>query len=180
VGANLAKRMPRMSPQDQIKNLEAMKKALVSDRTFKFLGPRGAFSGYRTADSGATWKDPWKAFTWKNFWGGMPQLMGRNKSVRSLMRKTKWYLGLLDFLGIANFVGPDELQKQLGDAKYEDVIAQYNNTAQAQQYAQEDFGTSPLPDTPQPTTQTTAQPSTQPNSGIDPLSWLIQSSLLRR
>lgn len=180
VGANLAKRMPRMSPQDQIKNLEAMKQALVSDRTFKFLGPRGAFSGYRTADSGATWKDPWKAFTWKNFWGGMPQLMGRNKSVRSLMRKTKWYLGLLDFLGIANFVGPDELQKQLGDAKYEDVIAQYNKTAQAQQYAQEDFGNSPLPDTPKASTQPAAEPSTQSKGGIDPLSWLIQSSLLSK
>lgn len=184
VGANLAKRMPRMSAADQLKNLEAFKNALVADRSFvgKFLGPRGAFSGYRTADSGATWKNPWKAFTWKNFWGGMPQLMGRNKSVRSLMRKTKWYLGLLDFLGIANFVGPDELQQQMGNAKFEEEISNYNQTQQAQQYAQDDFGSGTLPDDAaqaQPTTQQSTQPN---NSGfsMDPLSWLLKSSLATR
>jgi hypothetical protein len=172
VGANLAKRMSRMSAADQVKNLEAFKKALVADRSFvgKFMGPRGPFSSYRT---------PGKLFSWKTFWGGMPQLMGRNRSVRALMRKTKWYLGLLDFLGIANFVGPDELQQQMGNAKFEEEISNYNQTQQAQQYAQDDFGSGTLPDD-AAQSQPTAQQSQQQQSrsgGLDPLSWLLNSSL---
>ena len=121
----------------------------------------------------------------------MPQLMGRNRSVRALMRKTKWYLGLLDFLGIGNFVGPDELQQQLGDAKFEQSIANYNNTAEAQQYAQEDFGSEQQAQeflnrqngsSQAAPTQAASQPSTEPKAKptLDPLSWLLQSSLSPR
>jgi hypothetical protein len=107
------------------------------------------------------------------------------------MRKTKWYLGLLDFLGIANFVGPDELQKQLGDSKFEQSITDYNNTPEAQQYVQEDFGSeaeaqnflnrqsgSSQAAPTQPATQPASQPSAKPT--LDPLSWLIQTSLSPR
>lgn len=185
VGANLAKRLPKMSQADQLKNLQAFKDALVADRSKigKYFGSRGLFSGYRTAGSGATWKDPWKVFTWKNFWGGMPQLMGRNKSVRSLMRKTKWYLGLLDFMGIGNFVGPDELKTQLGDTKFEQTIADYNQTSEAQQYMEDDFGSRPLTDNQSDVQQgptSVGSASRRPSGGVDPLSWLLQSSLTAR
>ena len=164
----------RLSKKDQIKNLDELIKLSKSTP--------GMFSGYRTGN---------KLLSWKTFWGGMPQLMGRNKSVRALMRKTKWYLGLLDFLGIANFVGPDELQKQLGDSKFEQSIADYNNTPEAQQYVQEDFGSeaeaqdflnrqsgSSQAVPTQPATQPASQPSAKPT--LDPLSWLIQTSLSPR
>lgn len=163
----LAKNMPKMSAAEQVKNLEMMKKVLVADRSFfgKFLGSRGAFSAYRT---------PSNFFSWKTFWGGMPQLMNRNKSVRALMRKTKWYLGLLDFMGIGNFVGPDELQQKLGDAKFEDTISSYNQTPQAQQYIQNDFGDQGIGDSKQaPTSSSSDQQSTQ--TQMDPLSWLMSS-----
>lgn len=185
VGANLAKRMPRMSQADQLKNLQAFKDALVADRTAvgKLLGARGPFGSYRTAGSGATWKTPWKAFTWKNFWGGMPQLMGRNKSVRALMRKTKWYLGLLDFMGIGNFVGPDELKTQLGDTKFEQTISDYNQTQEAQQYMEDDFGSQPLTDNQAAAEQkptSTGSVASKLTGGMDPLSWLLKSSLTTR
>jgi hypothetical protein len=130
------------------------------------------FSGYRTTN---------KLLTWKNFWGGMPQIMGRNKSVRALMRKTKWYLGLLDFLGIANFVGPDELATQMGDAKFEQSIGEYNQTPQAKSFFEQDFGgvASQSQDA-QPTAQTQTQSQPQAQTGLDPLSWLLQSSLATR
>lgn len=162
VTANLAKRMPRMSAAKQVENLESLMKAMKS--------AKGPFTGYRTAN---------KFFSWKTFWGGMPQLMGRNRSVRALMRKTKWYLGLLDFLGFGNFVGPDELQQQMGDAKFEQSIADYNKTAQAQEYAQEDFGNTQIPTDDSATAQA-APSSTQSNTGsgsIDPLSWLLTQSM---
>jgi hypothetical protein len=104
------------------------------------------------------------------------------------MRKTKWYLGLLDFLGIGNFVGPDELKEQLGDAKFEQSIESYNGTDQSRQYAQEDFGSEAAAQdflnrqgggtsqsTTQPDTQSTTQSSAK--TTLDPLSWLLQSTL---
>ena len=30
------------------------------------------------------------------------------------MRQTKWWLGFLDWMGVANFIGPDELAAQIG------------------------------------------------------------------
>ena len=164
----------RLSKIDQIKKLEELINLSKSTPNM--------FSGYRTGN---------KLLSWKTFWGGMPQLMGRNRSVRALMRKTKWYLGLLDFLGIANFVGPDELQQQLGDSKFEQSIADYNNTAEARQYAQEDFGSeaeaqdflnkqsgSSQAAPSQPASQPSTEPKAKPT--LDPLSWLIQSSLSPR
>ena len=165
----LAKNMPKMSAAEQVKNLEMMKKALVADRSFfgKFLGSRGAFSAYRT---------PSNFFSWKTFWGGMPQLMNRNKSVRALMRKTKWYLGLLDWMGIGNFVGPDELQQKLGDAKFEDTISTYNQTPQAQQYIQDDFGDQGIGDSKQaPTSSSSSSDQQSTQTQMDPLSWLMGS-----
>jgi hypothetical protein len=162
VVGNLAKRFPRMTQADQLKNLKMMKDAMG-----KVKGP---FSSYRTAPGGV--------FSWKTFWGGAPQLMGRNKSVRALMRKTKWYLGLLDFLGIANFVGPDELQEKLGEAKFEESISAYNKTEESQEYAKEDFGVDPLPaDAAKEAgmTQTTDKKEEKPT--LDPLSWLLGSTL---
>ena len=170
-GVNAGGAVVRLSKKEQIKRLENL--IQLSKQT------PGMFSGYRTGN---------KILSWKTFWGGMPQLMGRNRSVRALMRKTKWYLGLLDFLGIANFVGPDELQQQLGDSKFEQSIGEYNNTDQAKQYAQEDFGSEAAAQdflnrqasgtsqsTTQPDTQSTTQSSAKPT--LDPLSWLLQSTL---
>jgi hypothetical protein len=71
----------------------------------------------------------------------MPQLMGRNKSVRALMRQSKWWLGFLDYVGLGNFVGPEELSKQLGG---EDAMRQkmeeYNRTPDAKQNFEDQYG----------------------------------------
>jgi hypothetical protein len=69
--------------------------------------------------------------------GGVGRLWG-NRSTRTLMIKTKWYLGLLDFLGVANFVGPEELETQFEDL--DSKVAEYNNTPEAKQYWTEDVG----------------------------------------
>jgi hypothetical protein len=82
-------------------------------------------------------------FTGKGgFSAGMGRLWG-NRGTRGLMRKTKWYLGLLDFIGIANFVGPDELEAQVPDLQ--EKMNQYNQTPQAQQNWNSDIQTQPTP-----------------------------------
>jgi hypothetical protein len=76
---------------------------------------------------------------WNKFAAGSPRLLGGNPATRSLMRRTKWYLGLLDSLGIVDSkTTPDELI-----AKYpnlDDKINQYNNTEVAQKNWAEEFG----------------------------------------
>jgi hypothetical protein len=100
----------------------------------------------------------------------MGRLFG-NRATRSLMRRTKWYLGLLDFLGLANFVGPDELEEKYGDM--EDRIAEYEKTEQSKQYAEQDLKQSDegsmAPPPPSPST-TTSQKS---DGGMDPVSVLM-------
>jgi len=74
-----------------------------------------------------------------NLWGGVPRLFG-NREVRALMRKTKFWLGFLDWVGIGNFVGPDEAAAKLGgEEAMQKKIAEYQKTPQAKKYFDEDF-----------------------------------------
>jgi hypothetical protein len=75
-----------------------------------------------------------------NLWGGMPRLFG-NANARALVRKTKFWLGFLDYIGLGNFVGPDEVAAALGgeDAmkkKFDEYLA----TPEAAKHFQDDFG----------------------------------------
>jgi len=83
------------------------------------------------------------ASIWKKFVGGAPRLFG-NAATRSLMRRTKWYLGLLDWMGIANTkTSPDDLVNKYSDL--DSRVNQYNTTENAQQNWSNDFG-SKIPD----------------------------------
>ena len=76
---------------------------------------------------------------WNKFASGMPRMFGGNPAVRSLMRRTKWYLGFLDFLGIADTkTTPDELLDK--HPELSGKIEEYNQTSQAQQNWSQDFG----------------------------------------
>ncbi len=76
---------------------------------------------------------------WKKFTAGAPRIFGGNPATRSLMRRTKWYLGFLDFLGVANFkTTPDELMAEYPNI--EQQVNKYNQTDMAQQNWSQDFG----------------------------------------
>jgi hypothetical protein len=56
------------------------------------------------------------------------------------MRKTKFWLGFLDWVGIGNFVGPDEAAAKLGgEEEMQKKIAEYQKTPEAKKYFDEDF-----------------------------------------
>jgi hypothetical protein len=144
-GANVfAKNIPKLSKAEQIAGLQKLIKASKES---------GLFTSYRTSKG---------LLSWKSVFRGMPQLIGRNASVRSLMRQTKLWAGFLDFLGLGNFVGPDESLKQMGQEQLESKFAEYQKTPQAQQYAQETFGDTEIPDT--QTQQSTTSSSRATNS----------------
>ena len=127
------------------------------------LKKQGSFRGFRD------YKGEGQSFANKYISGGMGRLFG-NRATRSLMRRTKWYLGLLDFLGIANFVGPDELEEKYGNM--EDRIAEYEKTEQSKQYAEQDLKQSDEGSMapPPPSPSTTSQKS---DGGMDPVSALM-------
>jgi hypothetical protein len=90
------------------------------------------------------------------FRGGVPRLFG-NRATRSLMGRTKWYLRLLDFLGIANFIGPEELIQ-----KYDDLdskVEQFNKTPEGQKAWDDEFGSVLNQQTPQPVVPKTTSSS---------------------
>lgn len=151
----LARRLPKLSPAVAAKKLEDLSKAVKSTP--------GVFTGYRTTKG---------LFSWKTVFGGMPQLMGRNKSVRALMRQSKWWLGFLDYIGLGNWVGPDELAEKLGgEENMRQKMEQYNQTPQAQQNFQDQFGAADAE--PNQTTQT--GPQTGTNVDTDPFAKMIRS-----
>ena len=127
------------------------------------LKKQGSFRGFRD------YKGEGQSFATKYVSGGMGRLFG-NRATRSLMRRTKWYLGLLDFLGLANFVGPDELEEKYGNI--EDRIAEYEKTDKAKQYAEQDLKQSDEGSMapPPPSTSSTSK---QSGGGMDPVSALM-------
>lgn len=79
--------------------------------------------------------------TWmaKNVWPGFSVKLLRNRDLTSLMRRTKFYAGLLDYLGVANFVGPDELVKEMGNKAFDSSMSAYATTPEGKEYWSEDM-----------------------------------------
>lgn len=123
-----------------------------------------------------TGKNSWLSFMKSDaslgskFSAGVPRIFGGNPATRSLMRRTKFYAGFLDWLGVANFVGPDELEEKYGEGiskKYEE----YAQLPESQKlWAQDMEGTVAPP----PSTVTTPTTQTSSSGGIDPVSILTK------
>jgi hypothetical protein len=154
---NLAKTLPKMSPAVATKKLESLSKAIK-------LTP-GVFTGYRTTKG---------LFSWKTVFGGMPQLMGRNKSVRALMRQSKWWLGFLDYLGLGNWVGPDELVGKLGgEEAMRQKMEEYNKTPEAQRNFEDEYGA----EEPQQNQSSSSTDNKSNTRELDPLAKLLRNLL---
>jgi hypothetical protein len=100
-------------------SIAALKNILKNEKVFTGLTKKGPLS--------------------KIFLGGAPRLFG-NREMRILMRRTKWWLGFLDYIGVANFVGPDELAQKIGESNVINKMNEYNQTEDAKRYAESDFG----------------------------------------
>ena len=100
-------------------SIGALKNMLKNEKVFTGLTKKGPLS--------------------KIFLGGAPRLFG-NREMRVLIRRTKWWLGFLDYIGVANFVGPDELAKKMGEQNLINKMQGYNRTDAARRNAEYDFG----------------------------------------
>jgi len=116
-----------VTPAKQIQNIKALQDIIKTEKIF---------------DAAALTK---RSLINNIIMGGAPRLFG-NRRMRMLMRSTKLWLGFLDYIGLGNFIGPDELAKTLGSE--EEMIKkmdEFMKTEQARNYAQQDFGTGQLP-----------------------------------
>jgi len=127
-------------------SIGALKNMLKNDKVFKGLTKKGPLS--------------------KIFIGGAPRLFG-NREMRILMRRTKWWLGFLDYIGVANFVGPDELAAKMGEQNVINKMNNYNKTEQARRNAEYDFGTENYGESRGGSTQ--SQTQSQSTSQQDPI-----------
>ena len=140
-----AKRVKSADPATATAIMKELKTGLSkSSRTFR---------DYKMADPGFMSKYVW------------PGLSFRNRNLMALMRRTKFYAGLLDYIGVANFVGPEELSKQMGEENLRNKITEYSNTEQGKQNWSEDMS-SVNPEQPQTNVQTQPSSSKQ-NDGIE-------------
>lgn len=113
-----------MTKQETINLANQVKKAVQQDgKLFRMYGGESA--------KGLKGLSNWKL-------GGVPRLMG-NRAVRSLMVRTKFWAGFLDYIGVANFVGPDEYINQVGQEAFNNSMNDYVNTPEAEKYWQDDF-----------------------------------------
>jgi hypothetical protein len=102
-------------------NIKALQNMLKNEKVFTGLTKKGPLS--------------------KIFLGGAPRLFG-NREMRILMRRTKFWLGFLDYIGVANFVGPDELAEKMGERNIQRKLDEYSRTPQGIKNAEYDFGNS--------------------------------------
>jgi hypothetical protein len=139
---NLAKYMGHaVKPVENIKTLQSM---LKNEKVFTGLTKKGPLS--------------------KIFMGGAPRLFG-NREMRILMRRTKWWLGFLDYIGVANFVGPEELSSKMSEETIKRKMEEYNRTERAQSYAESDFRGSGQEET----VSSNSNPVQSSSSGPDPI-----------
>jgi hypothetical protein len=104
--------------------------AVEKQELLKQMSKDQAFRGFRDYKGGL------QSMSNKYISGGMGRLFG-NRATRSLMRRTKWYLGLLDWLGIGNFVGPEELENIVPNL--EERANQYSETPESQSLWNQEF-----------------------------------------
>ncbi len=125
---NFAKRVKGVDAKTATELMKELKTGLnKGSRTFR---------DYKMVDPGFMSKYVW------------PGLSFRNRNLMALMRRTKFYAGLLDYLGVANFVGPEELSKQMGEENLRNKITEYSNTKQGQENWSQDMSSVPPEQTP--------------------------------
>lgn len=159
VTANLAKRVKSADPATATALMKTFQTQLgKSSRTLR---------DYKMTDPG---------FMAKYVWPGASL---RNRELTGLMRKTKFYAGLLDYLGVANFVGPEDLSKKMGEENVKQKMIEYSKTAEGQQYWKEDMG-SVSPETPKPVQSSPSTSTSSSSNGIedDPFNKMLKSMLV--
>jgi len=152
ITANFAKKVAKADPKTAQSLLKTLEGQLKSQGKI--------FRNFKATDPS------WAA---KNIWPGLSGMLYRNKDLTSLLIRTKFYAGFLDYLGVANFVGPDALVNEMGEEAFEQSFGQYTKLPTSKEYWAEDMGVLNSVGGKQQTTPTPPQPPKQETNFIDSL-----------
>jgi len=120
-GELLAKTLPTLSKAEQISKLKDL---------MKLSKESGLVSSYKSAIVAP-----------KNFlFGGMPKLIGHNKSARALMKKTRFWAKFKDVFGFGENDSPDDVANKIGDDNLESKLKEYLKNPDAMESFKQDFG----------------------------------------
>jgi len=120
--SNLAKNV-KTDPKTAAKLVDELKQ-------IKTIASKGPISTFQL-------KDP--DFMLKYFWPGFTIRTSKGRQLIGMMRRTKFYAGLLDYMGIANFVGPEELVNKEGEDYVDSKIKEFANTPLGKEYYAQDL-----------------------------------------
>ena len=112
------------------------------------------------------------------FFGGIPRLFRspEQRRLRILMQSTKWWLGFLDYIGLGNWVGAEELAKKMGDENFMRKVEEYNQTPEAKQNFEDQFGSESMEG--QTSNQQGSSSSTNSTPDIDPFAKWLRNLLM--
>ena len=110
------------------------------------------------------------------FFGGIPRLFRSpsQRRLRILMQSTKWWLGFLDYVGLGNWVGAEELAEKMGDENFTKKVEEYNQTPEAKQNFEDQFGSDRTLSKTDNQQSTSSSTSSEPN--MDPLSKFLRDT----
>ena len=113
-------------------------------------------------------------FSTNVFFGGIPRLFRSpsQRRLRILMQSTKWWLGFLDYVGLGNWVGAEELSKKMGDENFMKKVDEYNQTPEAKQNFEDQFGSERVEGQTNNQQSTSSSTSSEPN--LDPLAKFLR------
>jgi hypothetical protein len=111
------------------------------------------------------------------FFGGIPRLFRdpSQRRLRILMQSTKWWLGFLDYIGLGNWVGAEELVNKMGDENFMKKVDEYNQTPEAKQNFEDQFGSEGTQG--QTNNQQSTSSSTTSSPDLDPLAKFLRGLL---
>jgi len=110
------------------------------------------------------------------FFGGIPRLFRSpsQRRLRILMQSTKWWLGFLDYVGLGNWVGAEELAEKMGDENFTKKVEEYNQTPEAKQNFDDQF--SPKRTVIKTDNQQSTSSSTSSEPNLDPLAKFLRDT----
>ena len=116
----------------------------------------------------------------QTFFGGIPRIFRspEGRRIKIMMQQTKWWLGFLDYIGIGNWVGAEEVVKTLGsEAEMVKSMENYQKTPEAQQYYKESFKEGESSDPISSTVDSVKQSVSSDNVQGDPLAKFLRGLL---
>jgi hypothetical protein len=113
------------------------------------------------------------------FFGGIPRLFRSpdQRRLRILMQSTKWWLGFLDYIGMGNWVGAEELVNKMGNENFMKKVDEYNQTPEARQNFEDQFGSEGVESQTNNQQSASSSSSTTSTPDLDPLAKFLRGLL---